>query len=112
MDDRVLISSLINGDNESYKLLIENYKDKIYNTSFGILQDYNDAEDIVQEVFIEVFQSIGNFRRDSKLSTWIYRITVRKSIDELRKEKERKVLDFYKDYSILIVMIRFLINRI
>ena len=71
-------------------MLIENYKDKIYNTSLGIVQDYKDAEDITQEVFVEVFQSIDKFRGDSKLTTWIYQITVRKSIDELRKRKRKK----------------------
>jgi len=54
------------------------------------LLDREDAEDISQEVFIEIFQSIKSFRGDSKLSTWIYRIAVTKSLDELKKRNRKK----------------------
>jgi RNA polymerase sigma-70 factor (ECF subfamily) len=49
-----------------------------------------DAKDISQEVFIEVYQSISSFRQNSALSTWIYRIAVTKSLDEIRKRKRKK----------------------
>ena len=52
--------------------------------------DKNDAEDISQEVFLEVFKSIQSFRGDSKLSTWILRIAVTKSLDEIKKQKRKK----------------------
>jgi RNA polymerase sigma-70 factor, ECF subfamily len=54
------------------------------------LLDKEDAEDISQDVFIEVYQSIKTFRGDAKLSTWIYRIAVTKSLDELKKRNRKK----------------------
>ena len=53
-----------------------------------------DAEDISQEVFVEVFQSLPNFRGDAQLSTWIYRIAVTKCLDELKKRKRKRVSSF------------------
>jgi len=90
LNDQAFIFSLQKGDNDSFRILIDKYRDRIYNTSLGIVQNYDDAEDLVQEVFVEVFQSINSFRGDSKLSTWIYQITVRKSLDEIRRKKRKK----------------------
>ena len=58
------------------------------------MQNTEDAEDITQEVFIEVFHSLEKFKRESSLSTWIYRITVNKSLDYLRKKKRKKRFGF------------------
>jgi len=60
------------------------------NTCYRFLLNKVDAEDVSQEVFIEVFQSIQSFRGDSKLSTWIYQIAVSKSLDEIKKRKRKK----------------------
>lgn len=62
----------------------------VYNTSIGIVQSEEDAEDITQEVFVQVYESISSFKGDSKFSTWLYRITVTKSIDHLRRKKRKK----------------------
>jgi RNA polymerase sigma factor (sigma-70 family) len=85
-----LIRSLINGDETAYRSMMELYANMVYNTSLSILQNANDAEDITQEVFIEVFQSIHKFEKKSSLKTWIYKITVRKSLDEVKKIKSQK----------------------
>lgn len=66
----------------------------VYNTALGFLQNAQDAEDTAQEVFIQVFESIGSFKEESKFSTWIYRITVSKSLDHLRKKKRKKRFAF------------------
>jgi len=59
-----------------------------------MLQNEEDAEDVAQEVFIQVFQSISQFKGDSKLSTWIYRITVSKSLEFIRKKRTKKRFGF------------------
>jgi RNA polymerase sigma factor (sigma-70 family) len=64
----------------------------VYNTVLNILQQQQEAEDTAQETFIKVFEAIGNFKEESSLSTWIYRIAVRKSLDKLRKRKLRQSL--------------------
>lgn len=66
----------------------------VYNTAIGFLQNDQDAEDTAQEVFIQVFESITSFKEESKFSTWIYRITVTKSLDHLRKKKRKKRFAF------------------
>ena len=70
--------------------LVELYKVRVIKTCYRFLLNQEDAEDISQEVFIQVFQSISSFRGESKLSTWIYRIAVTKSLDELKKRNRKK----------------------
>jgi RNA polymerase sigma factor (sigma-70 family) len=71
---------------------VEHYKDKIFNTVSNIVQDEDEADDCSQEVFIKVYESIGGFKGESALGTWIYRIAVTKSLDNLRKKKSRSKL--------------------
>jgi len=62
----------------------------VVNTCFRFIFNREDAEDLAQEVFIEVYRSLDKFREESKLSTWIYRIAVSKSLDHLRRLKRKK----------------------
>ena len=62
----------------------------VYNTALGIVQNPEDAEDVAQEVFVQLYESIKSFKGESKLSTWLYRITVSKAMDHLRKKKRKK----------------------
>lgn len=72
------------------------YKDRVYNTVLGFVQDDADAEDVTQEVFIKLHQRIGGFRQEAGLATWIYRIAVTQSIDFLRTKARRKKGSFLK----------------
>jgi RNA polymerase sigma-70 factor, ECF subfamily len=90
MEEKDLINQLKEGKNEAFNELVSIYASKVLNTCYKFLLDRSDAEDIAQEVFIEVFQSIKAFRGDSKLSTWIYRIAVSKSLDEIKKRNRKK----------------------
>jgi RNA polymerase sigma-70 factor (ECF subfamily) len=58
------------------------------------LQNAEDAEDTAQDVFIQVYESIASFKEESKFSTWLYRITVSKALDHLRKKKRKKRFAF------------------
>lgn len=62
----------------------------VFNTVLNIVQDNQEAEDVSQEVFIQVFQSVQGFRGESKLSTWLYRVAITKALDHERKRKARK----------------------
>src|SRR4051812_46480030 len=68
----------------------------VFNTALGIVQNAEDAEDIAQEVFVQVYQSVGSFKGDSKFSTWLYRITITKSLDHERRKKRKKRFGFVK----------------
>ena len=90
MDDKELIQRLIMGDSDAFDVLVLQYSKRVLNTCYRFLPDREDAEDLSQEVFIEVFQSIKSFRGDAKLSTWIYRITVAKCLDEIKRRNRKK----------------------
>ena len=94
MNEEYFISQLKSGDGIAYKKLLDQFSKIVFNTCIGILQNTEDAEDISQEVFTEVFQSIHQFKGNSKLSTWIYRITVSKSLEFIRKKNRKKRIAF------------------
>lgn len=98
MEEILLISQLKNGDRTAFRELVELFKDKVYNTSLGILQNTSDAEDITQEVFIEVFLSIADFKGNSALNTWIYRIAINKSLELVRRKKTKKRFSFLTSF--------------
>ena len=94
MTEQELIQGLRNGDEIAFKFLVDNYQDRVFNTAIGIVQSAEDAEDVAQEVFIQVFRSIHTFKGGSKLSTWIYRITTSRALDLLRNRKSKKRFGF------------------
>lgn len=96
MNDAELIDRLTRGDNEAFDLLLATYQDRIVNTCYRFVQHAADAEDVAQEVFVEILQSIDQFRRDASLSTWIYRVAVTRSLDFLRKKNRKKRLGHLK----------------
>ena len=94
MSEQDLLFGLRNGDELAFKELVIQFQDKVFNTALGLLQHHTEAEDIAQEVFIQVFKSIDKFKGESLLSTWIYRITLTKSLDHLRSKKRKKRYGF------------------
>lgn len=92
MEEKDLIAKLKEGNRRAFNHLVDSYRDPVANTCYGFVGDRDEAQDLAQEVFVEVFFSIGKFRSDAKLSTWIYRIAVNKSLDLLRKQKRRQNL--------------------
>ncbi|WP_158796827.1 RNA polymerase sigma factor [Pedobacter sp. L105] len=75
--------------NEAFNLLITKYQEKIYWHVRRLVIDHDDADDLVQEVFIKVWKNLAKFRSDSKLYTWIYRIATNESITFLNKKKQQ-----------------------
>jgi RNA polymerase sigma-70 factor (ECF subfamily) len=85
-----LISALQQGQESAFRQLVETYQHMVFRTALDIVQQEQEAEDVAQEVFIESYRSIHTFRGDAKLSTWLYRITIRKSLNWQRKKKAAK----------------------
>jgi RNA polymerase sigma factor (sigma-70 family) len=90
VDDSIDIEALKQGSEGAFRNLVEAYQDRVYNTCAGFADSPEEAEDCAQEVFVEVYQSIGTFRGDSTLATWIYRIAVTKSLEALRRRRRKK----------------------
>lgn len=94
MNELELIQGLRQGDEAAFKYMVETYQDRVYNTAIGIVQNAEDAEDVAQEVFIQVYRSIHSFKGESKLSTWLYRIATTRALDLLRSRKSKKRFGF------------------
>ncbi len=94
MNEQELIELVKKKDRIAFKTLVDTWQEMVYNTALGILQNIEDAEDVAQEVFIQVFESISSFKGESKFSTWLYRITITKTTDHIRKKKRKKRFAF------------------
>lgn len=94
MNQPELIKRLQQGDEQAFTKLVDEWQDMVYNTALGIVQHADDADDITQEVFIQVYKSVSSFKGDSKFSTWLYRITVSKALDHEKKKKRKKRFGF------------------
>lgn len=94
MTEQELIYGLRNGEEWAFRELVNLFQNRVFNTALGLLQHTTDAEDIAQEVFIQVYRSINTFKEEASLATWVYRITVTKSLDHLRSKKRKKRFAF------------------
>jgi RNA polymerase sigma-70 factor (ECF subfamily) len=90
MEESEWIDKLRNGDRAAFGELVATYGPRVINTCFRFLLNKEDAEDTAQEVFVEVFRSIKHFEGQAKLSTWIYRIAISRSLDEIKKRNRQK----------------------
>ena len=94
MNDEALITAFQSGDLDVYRFLVERYQERIRNLLFSIFHDRDFIDDLAQEVFIKAYQALPNFRFEASFYTWLYRIAVNKSRDELRKKKVRRFFSF------------------
>src|SRR3954452_4560481 len=99
-EDRQLISRLQAGDESAVQELAERYTPRIFQLAMRHMKNREDAEEVTQDVLVKVHRKVGEFRGDSALSSWIYRITFNTAMPRLRKarrarpaEKERERLE-------------------
>lgn len=92
LDDRELIRLLRAGDETAFRHLVEAYHERVMCLALGILRDPEEAEDAAQETFIRVHASIGGFREDARLSTWIHRIALNRALEKARRKRLRERL--------------------
>jgi len=90
MDEKEIIIKIKKGDSEAFREIIQTYKRVVYNHAYTYLRNQQDAEDATQEIFINTFNNIKNFRGDSKISTWIYRITVNVCKNKLKQLQRQR----------------------
>lgn len=87
MDEKEAIKKVQSGETGAFREIIEKYQKPVYSHCRGFLRNEQEAEDASQEVFVNVFKSIKRFRGDSKLGTWIYRITANVCKNKLKQLK-------------------------
>ncbi len=90
----LIVQQLQRGEESAFRKLVDEYENMVYNTAVGIVQNEDDADDITQEVFVQVYQSVSSFKGESKFSTWLYRITVTKALDHEKRKKRKKRFAF------------------
>lgn len=90
MDDSTVLNKISEGDEQAFQYFVEKYHKMVINICYNIVNSHDDAMDISQDVFIKIYESINQFRGESKISTWLYRISVNKSLNFLRSKKRQK----------------------
>jgi RNA polymerase sigma-70 factor (ECF subfamily) len=90
--DELLVTLLQNGERDAFRVLVQRYQGRVKNLIYSILHDADAVDDLAQEVFIKAYEAVPQFRFRSSFFTWLYRIAVNKSRDELRRRKIRRIL--------------------
>jgi len=96
-DDFSLIKRFIDGEESIFRIIVQRHKEKVRNIIYLTLGSNDDVDDIAQEVFITVYKNLNQFKFQSQFTTWLYRVTVNKCKDHLRKMKIRKIFLPIKD---------------
>jgi RNA polymerase sigma-70 factor (ECF subfamily) len=91
-DDQELIEQFRNGQEKGFNELVARYHEKVYRVAWRFVNNHDDADDIAQEVFVKMYAALKDFRGESGVYTWLYRITVNLSLNSLRKKKVRDFL--------------------
>lgn len=89
MTVNTLVERCIDGDRDSYRLLYDHYAKAMYNTALRIVNNAEDAEDILQESFSDAFRSLPSFQNRSTFGAWLKRIVINKSINKVKRERKK-----------------------
>jgi len=92
-EEKVLITGLMNGDRDAFSTVLTAHREQLIRICRGFVNSREDAEDIAQEVFIQLFRSARSLRGESKLSTWLYRVAVNKSLNYIRSNRSKHKLE-------------------
>lgn len=101
VSDEILVLRCIDGEIEAYEELVNRYKNKVFAVVYRMVGHYQEAEDITQEVFLNVYNKLGQFDAEKKFAPWLYRIATNTTISHLRKNKNKATLNFDEVFSSL-----------
>lgn len=88
-DEQKIINQIIAGDTRAFAILVERYKDLVYSLAIRMLQNREEAEEVAQDSFIKIYKSLNSFKGNSKVSTWIYKVTYNTCLDRIKKNKRQ-----------------------
>lgn len=97
LDDAQLVEATLDGDNQSFGILVQRYQDRLFNTLLRFTGSRHDASDLVQDAFVQAFVKLSSFRGDSQFYTWLYRIAMNLSLSQRRKKRPVASVDAAKD---------------
>lgn len=93
INEKELIRRAKNGEKSAFEEIISLYEKKVFSTIYYMVKNEHEVEDIAQEVFVKIYKNLKNFKEESSLYTWIYRITINVCIDEIKKKKNVVYID-------------------
>ncbi|GAA4507866.1 RNA polymerase sigma factor [Hymenobacter ginsengisoli] len=93
--DTELVAQLQQGSEAAFRTLVARFQGRVYSTAYSLLRSAEEAEDVAQEVFVEVYQTIGRFRGEATLSTWLYRLATSRALQHRRRQNARKRFAFF-----------------
>ncbi len=99
INDQHYINQVIEGNTNAFSILVNQYKDLVFTLAYKMLKNKEKAEEVSQDTFIKVFNSLNKFKGDSKFSTWIYKITYNTCLDCLKKSKKETSVVYLEDFS-------------
>ena len=91
MTEQELIQGVLRRDRNAFQYLVNQYQKQVIKTAYYFLGNMEDAEDLSQEIFLDIIHSMKSFKKSSALSTWIYRITVNKSLNQVKKNRRKGI---------------------
>lgn len=98
-DDLTLVHASKSGDVGAFEELVKRYDRKLLRIAHHLMNNREDAEDVVQEAFLKAFQHLEQFREDSKFSTWLIRITMNQALMKLRKRRPTREISLDQDFQ-------------
>jgi RNA polymerase sigma-70 factor (ECF subfamily) len=90
-----LVAQLQQGNEAAFRTLVECYQQRVYGTAFSLLRSAEEAEDVAQEVFVEVYQTVARFRSETTLSTWLYRLATSRALQHRRRASAKKRFAYF-----------------
>jgi RNA polymerase sigma-70 factor (ECF subfamily) len=99
MTDNEIIRSVLQGNPDRYRYLVEKYQQMVFRTCIGFVHNKDDADDLTQDTFIQAYQALPRFKGDSAFSTWLYRIAVNASLNKIRKSPLKNILQRIENLS-------------
>ncbi|MEL1253945.1 sigma-70 family RNA polymerase sigma factor [Flavobacterium sp. DGU38] len=88
LNDQHYIDRILQGETSSFAVLVDRYKDMIFTLALKMVKNREEAEEVAQDTFIKIYNSLAKFKGDSKFSTWIYKIAYNTCLDRLKKNKK------------------------
>lgn len=98
-----IINKIIGGDTQAFAVLVDRYKDLVFTLAIRMLKNREEAEEVSQDTFIKVYKSLSNFKGESKLSTWVYKVAYNACLDSIKKNNRRQsevAIDSYTENQI------------
>ena len=96
-DEHRLIEQCRKGQTAAFGELVRRYQDRLFNTVFRLVDNAEDAQDVVQEAFLHAYQSLNRFKGDAQFFTWLYRIAVNSAISLQRKQRTTVRLTVHRE---------------